>query len=468
MNNEQERQNEPPKFILPPICNLPAISLINTPNNNPSARSAGILPSPSKISQVSFSQAQLNNRSTLIINNSVRPNRHSMPSQKLHPSHNDLLSPESLPLNDRTNVSFTAYWPGYYTEHSMASHSKDSSNINTSQAVDSLWFGNGEFFYSNRQDTSPGGIPNIQLPSLDALVSNSPHESSENRQFGSDSIRKLSQQQCASDSKDMIISMRRKNANQDVENMDPFLLRKFGCGTQDGNDQEYLNLQIESDNDKKKCRSNWSKKETRSLIAAVKPRWRNLLLAQRNSEKSQVWSEMFSDHSKRFSGRTLKAFKLRWARLVSDFNSVEDSLLAGSEPIDFDYYHEIREILEDDSSNDVPLFQTSKTNEASPYAKETAFNDIDRKRDSEGSIETFHDETLKRTSRKRDRKQTSHTPPLCHPLEADKNGKLSFSQTVKKAKLVAGEKTVETILQQIQDNKRDYERLIGCLKDLTR
>ena len=68
----------------------------------------------------------------------------------------------------------------------------------------------------------------------------------------------------------------------------------------------------EGGKDKKKGRSNWSRKETRSLISAVKSKHKILLEAQRNAEKSRIWSDMFSDHCTRYSGRTLKAFKLRY------------------------------------------------------------------------------------------------------------------------------------------------------------
>ncbi|CAG8558744.1 7868_t:CDS:2, partial [Acaulospora morrowiae] len=454
MNNEQERQNELPKFTLPPIYNLPVISSANLSRNNTSELPRGIFLSSSKTSQDPLFQTKLNIRNTLTAHDSEGLNPRTPSQQPQRLSHNDLLLPEPQPSNDRTNVSFTAYWPGYYADYSLTSHSKDYNNVNMSQAVDSVWFGSGEFHYSGRQDVttvSPSRILNTQLPSLGTLVHKPLHEISENQQLGLNSIRKLSQQQCISESKkDRIISTCQKDANDDKENMDP---GKFEHDMRDSNSLEYLHLKIhsESEIDKKKSRSNWKKNETRSLIAAVKPRWKNLLLAQRNSEKSRIWSEMFSDHCERFSGRTLKAFKLRWARLVSDFNSVENSLLAGTEPIDFDYYYEIREILNDEA------------NETS-FEKVSALDNVNGERDLEGPIEIFN-ETQKRISKKRDKKQISYAlSPCCsssNSINIDENEKPSFSQTVEKAKLIAGERIVENILQKIQENKQDYEKLIG-------
>ncbi|CAG8494646.1 10597_t:CDS:10 [Diversispora eburnea] len=270
--------------------------------------------------------------------------------------------------------------------------------------------------------------------------------------------------------------------NDDNNKLGEKILHK-SVGHQDEENMEKLEVEIKDEEDNFR-----QHQKTKSLIYAIKPRWNDLSSSQRNSVKSRIWSEMFSDHNK------------RWARLVSDFNSVEDSLMLGKEPIDFDFYDEIKEIFGDESSisptfsildkNETSISQENEGelthNEENEEGESTLIDDVNEENDQEQDSITTDNEKLitnddnsineiskitktrmilrkqVRTQRTLKTLKISRTSKTSSRKRAKKQineeeNSSSISETIEKAKLLVGNMSTEKIMKQIQDNKRDYQ-----------
>jgi len=228
---------------------------------------------------------------------------------------------------------------------------------------------------------------------------------------------------------------------------------------EDYNETPSSTPKTEGGKDKKKGRSNWSRKETRSLISAVKSKHKLLLAAQRNAEKSRIWSDMFSDHCTRYSGRTLKAFKLRWARLVADYNSVNECIKTGVEPMDFDFYDEMKEILGDEVVANT-ITSSDLTEESSIPVLKRKFDDEDEK---VAQIEIPEEDLEDQSLVPRSSPLHSPSPPRFDELNDDE-GISSFQQSKK----IRVDEEVKIVLKEVEDTQRKCKKIIEQLKDITK
>ncbi|RIA93710.1 hypothetical protein C1645_873898 [Glomus cerebriforme] len=379
-NKENAIENSlPPKFMLPSISNLPNPSPLTPFHQMNNHESADAILRGTSAQSTTFS-------------NQNHPFESSI-KQETNPSTPKFYLPNFSTTYDPMNTSYTTtYWPAYYSDYPYQSN-RDINGLTGPPYNVSTWFAtdNNSSTYNNnnnRQECLRSPFPtrsftpyynnNRHLPpltpnlhSIDSIVNSSPssHHLGYNSAFTyihprksdirDDQILKFDHQVIEGDNNLLElegIKIQRASIKSDhsytQENIDPGLLDLLSEETvkrgEDYDESNLLTPKTEGGKDKKKGRSNWSRKETRSLITAVKSKHKLLLAAQRNAEKSRIWSDMFSEHCTRYSGRTLKAFKLRWARLVADYNSVHECLKAGVEPMDFDFYDEMKEILVDE------------------------------------------------------------------------------------------------------------------------
>ncbi|CAI2172061.1 6097_t:CDS:2 [Funneliformis geosporum] len=497
--NKENESSNPPKFMLPSISsisNLPN-SPLNTFQQINKHESADSILRGSSSSQTTFpvKVSPLNARNIPPFN---QKNNFGMSiKQESNTSTPNFYLPKPSITYDLMNSPYTTtYWPAYYSEYYQSNKNINGSigpqyNISTWSANDNI-----SIYNNSRQEYLRSSIParpfasylndNKQLPSLTSnlhsILNSSPssHHLSYNSAFTK--VRRRS------DLKDDLISNLESDNNLleiegikvqraiiksqgdensfTHENIDPVLLnihmeetvkKKDYNGTPSSTPD--TSCKIESSKDKKKSRSNWSRKETRSLITAVKSKHKLLLAAQRNAEKSRIWSDMFSDHCTRYSGRTLKAFKLRWARLVADYNSVHECIKTGVEPMDFDFYDEMKEIFGDDFVADSNIISTDITDECLVPVLKMLKRRLDENETSQTdtSEEYLEDQSLAPQS-----SLHSPSPPRFYEPNDEE------ASLVQLSKRIRVDKDVKTVLKEVEITQRKCEKIIEQLKDITK
>ncbi|CAG8482414.1 11474_t:CDS:2 [Funneliformis caledonium] len=475
---ENERSN-PPKFMLPSISNLP--------NPSPLHESADSILRGSSSAQTTFQPFDSINDFGMSIKHEIKT---STPNFYL---------PKPSITYDLMNTPYTTtYWPAYYSEYyqpnkNIAGSMGPPYNVSTWSANDNI------SMYNSRQEYLRSSIPvrpylndNRQLPSLTSnlhsILNSSPpsHHLSHSSAFTNVRRRKLDfkddlnsnleSEDFESDNSLLEIegikvqrATIKSQGDENTftqENIDPVLLNihleeaiKKKDYDETPSSIPNISCKIESSKDKKKSRSNWSRKETRSLITAVKSKHKLLLAAQRNAEKSRIWSDMFSDHCTRYSGRTLKAFKLRWARLVADYNSVHECMKTGVEPMDFDFFEEMEGIFGDDVVADSDITSTDLTDECFVPVLKMLKRKLDENETSQTdtSEEYLEDQSLAPQSL-----LDSPSPPRFYEPNDEEVSLIQLSKRIRV------DKDVKTVLKEVENTQRKCEKIIEQLKDITK
>ncbi|GET00995.1 enoyl-CoA hydratase/isomerase family protein [Rhizophagus clarus] len=406
MENKENVNNDiyRPKFLLPSITSLPNPSPLTSFYNHESTNA---------IFRGNFApQVNFPKQSPLNTISSTQPFEDSTTKQDLNTSIPKYYAPNAN--YDPNNTSYTTTnWPTYYFDCPYQSNRDTNGSTGPPYNVSTCFSGDIVSMYNNnRQECLENPIPTRSytsyynnngryLPPLNPnfhSINSSPssHHLGRNSAFTNvqrrnsditgDQPLKLGSEVLEGNNNLSVIQ------HTNVKSDNPLIQTNIGLLPEESTKRENYDetTKTEGNKEKKKGRSNWTRKETRSLISAVKLKHKLLLAAQRNADKSRIWSDMFSDHCTRFSGRTLKAFKLRWARLAADYSSVYGCIKSGVEPMDFDYYDEMKEILDEEV---VTSNNTIKSSDHSIPTLKRKFDDRDEKVVRTSQIEISEDDS---------------------------------------------------------------------------
>lgn len=145
--------------------------------------------------------------------------------------------------------------------------------------------------------------------------------------------------------------------------------------------------------------------------------------------------------------------------MAADYSSVYGCIKSGVEPMDFDYYDEMKEIFGDE------VITSNKTIKSSAHSIPTLkrkFNDKDEKVAGTSQIEISEEDSedhslLPKTS------LHSPTPPRFDELNGI-GGISSFRQS----KRIKVDEEVKIVLQEVENTQRKCKKIIEQLKDITK
>ncbi|CAB4485850.1 hypothetical protein RhiirA5_492985 [Rhizophagus irregularis] len=485
MENKENANNDiyRPKILLPSISNLP--NPLTSFHNHESTDA---------IFRGSFAQVNFPNQSPLSARSPTQPFEGSTIKQELNTSIPKFYAP-NINYDPNSTSYTTTYWPTYYSNNYQSNRDINGStgppyNVSTWSSSDNISSYNNN---NNRQECLESPLPTRSFisynnnnnnnndgrylppltPNFHSIINSAPssHHLGRNSAFTNVQRRKsdIIEDQPSKfgngvlEGNNNLPEIQHANIKFDnpfiQENIDSILLGLLPEETIKRENYDET-PKTEGGKEKKKCRSNWTRKETRSLISAVKLKHKLLLAAQRNADKSRIWSDMFSDHCTRFSGRTLKAFKLRWARLAADYSSVYGCIKSGVEPMDFDYYDEMKEIFGDEviTSN-----KTIKLSANSIPTLKRKFNDKDEEVAGNSQIEISEEDSEDHSLVPKTSSPNSPTPSSFDELNGIE-GISSFRQS----KRIKVDEEVKIVLQEVENTQRKCKKIIEQLKDITK
>jgi hypothetical protein len=145
--------------------------------------------------------------------------------------------------------------------------------------------------------------------------------------------------------------------------------------------------------------------------------------------------------------------------LAADYSSVYGCIKSGVEPMDFDYYDEMKEIFGDEA---VTGNKTIKPTAHLIPASKRKFNDKDEKVAGTSQIEILKEDSEYHSLVP---KSSLHSPSPPRFDELNGNEGISSFQQSKKIKV---DEEVKIVLQEVENTQRKCKKIIEQLKDITK
>ena len=150
--------------------------------------------------------------------------------------------------------------------------------------------------------------------------------------------------------------------------------------------------------------------------------------------------------------------------MVADYNSVHECIQTGVEPMDFDFYDEMKEILGDEVvADDNITTSPDLTEESSIPVLKRKFDEEDEKVAGTSQTEIPEEDLEDQSLVPKSSPLHSPSPPRFDELNDDE-GISSFQQS-KKFRV---DEEVKIVLKEVEDTQRKCKKIIEQLKDITK